>query len=181
MIMHLTPTPGHVVAVTTLPTCDICGDEPASWDLRTRFGPWANACESCAPGVAAEPGVTGVGIGQRLVLASEALGSPLGPPPLTVGAVLAHKRKREERDDGLRFMLVPDRSDAFTRSGRSLVSDPIRIPEPVARATSREMAKLARVRDVVRARREREARVVREAATGIAELADWLGGEGAAS
>lgn len=93
----LTPRPGHVVAVTTLPLCALCG-ELATWDVRTRFGgSWANACGVCVNDLAAQPGVTGVGIGQRLVLVGDV------PRPLTVGAVLAHKRD-------LRFMIHVDRA-----------------------------------------------------------------------
>jgi hypothetical protein len=67
MSAELEPRPGHVVAVSELPDCDFCG-APAAWDCPTRFGPWANLCDSCNQAAAVQPGVTGVGIGQRLVV-----------------------------------------------------------------------------------------------------------------
>lgn len=62
---------GHVVEVP-FPgyTCDFCG-APATWDIPTWQGPWANACDDCEPRWHATPGKTGVGIGQRLVTAAE--------------------------------------------------------------------------------------------------------------
>ena len=63
-----TPRPGHVVAMLELPRCDICQRKEATWDARTGHGSsWAYMCQSCADEHAAAPGVTGVGIGQRLV------------------------------------------------------------------------------------------------------------------
>jgi hypothetical protein len=59
------------VKVPNLPPCDIHLSEKgtevmASFDAKTRLGPWANLCEACF----AEHGIgLGTGLGQRLVLA----------------------------------------------------------------------------------------------------------------
>lgn len=64
----LEPRPGHVVAMDVIPTCDICQRKPAVFDARTAHGSsWAYMCTPCAQEHAAQPLVTGVGIGQRLV------------------------------------------------------------------------------------------------------------------
>jgi hypothetical protein len=90
---------------------------------------------------------------------------------------------RRPTDDGLRCMIRVDQGDAFRRSGRSLATDPEPpVPESVKAQTEHELEIIGRVRANIRARREAEAAVVREAREGIAELADWLSGEeGAAS
>jgi len=68
MSAELEPRPGHVVAMAYLPKCDVC-PKPATWDARTRHGSsWAYLCEEHAVEHAAQPGVTGVGIAQRLVV-----------------------------------------------------------------------------------------------------------------
>lgn len=59
------------MALQQLPQCDVCDIRTAAWDKVSRFGPWAFLCEECEPSYAAHPGVTGIGIGQRLILQSE--------------------------------------------------------------------------------------------------------------
>jgi hypothetical protein len=67
-VSSLEPRPGHVVELEELPTCNLCRVESATWDARTKYGSsWAYLCEACNELHAAEPGVTGVGTGQRLV------------------------------------------------------------------------------------------------------------------
>jgi hypothetical protein len=83
----LVAKPGHVVEVSDLPSCDFCGGE-ATWDIPTYVGPWANACDECEPHWHTRPGVTGVGIGQRLITRQPE------PGPFTVGAILRHKASR---------------------------------------------------------------------------------------
>ena len=83
----LTPRFGHVVAMSRLPACDLCG-ALASWDAPMRKGPWAYMCTPCHDRHALYPGKTGIGIGQRLVEAEPE------PAPMTVGAVLKHKERR---------------------------------------------------------------------------------------
>lgn len=53
------------VEVDQLPQCDFCG-EPAQFDAKTSFGPWANMCQSDFQqhGV----GQLGTGFGQKLVI-----------------------------------------------------------------------------------------------------------------
>ena len=63
----LTPRAGHVVGVTQRYSCDFCG-EPATWDIPTHFGPWANACDEHEAMYHRYPGKTGVGVGQRITL-----------------------------------------------------------------------------------------------------------------
>lgn len=77
----LTPRPGHVVEVSSLPSCDFCG-ATGTWDIPTIHGPWANACDACEPLHHTAPGATGVGVGQRLVLPREQF------PAGTVGRML---------------------------------------------------------------------------------------------
>lgn len=81
----------HVVEVSALPACDFCG-APATWDIPTYRGPWANACDACEPAWHARPGVTGVGVGQRLIVRQPE------PGPFTVGAILRHKEERADLD-----------------------------------------------------------------------------------
>lgn len=67
-------TRGTETIVTVQPRCDLCvhiyglGDlaNPASYDGKTKQGPWANMCSVCFNrfGVG-----LGIGLGQRLVLA----------------------------------------------------------------------------------------------------------------
>lgn len=64
----LKPRPGHVVVVSEIPTCDMCGQCEADWDAPTIYGAWANLCDRCNHLYARYPGQTGVGIGQRLIL-----------------------------------------------------------------------------------------------------------------
>jgi hypothetical protein len=69
MSAELEPRPGHVVAMPELPQCNLCHAAPATWDARTKYGSsWAYLCDPCNALHAAEPGVTGVGVGQRLVV-----------------------------------------------------------------------------------------------------------------
>jgi len=98
MTVDLTPRPGHVVEIPAPGyTCDFCG-APATWDIPTVMGPWANACSEHEAQFHTQPGVTGVGVGQRLVVAPLVSNDPteiehrLG----TVGDLLAFQ-KREEK------------------------------------------------------------------------------------
>lgn len=69
---ELLPRPGHVVALSELPPCDLCSDKPAVWDGPTTMGPWAYMCQSCAEAYHVYGGrETGVGIGQRLIVRKE--------------------------------------------------------------------------------------------------------------
>jgi hypothetical protein len=70
-----TPTapPHTVVAVPSLPACDVCKydlgqpDVPATYDGKTKRGPWAYMCEECF----ADQGIgLGLGLGQRLEVRS---------------------------------------------------------------------------------------------------------------
>jgi len=69
---QLTPRPGHVVEIDAPGyNCDFCG-RPATWDIPTSGGShWANACDACEPRYHSYPGRTGVGVGQRLIVAQE--------------------------------------------------------------------------------------------------------------
>jgi hypothetical protein len=68
MSANLTARPGHVVEIPAPGyRCDFCG-APATWDIPTVYGPWANACEECEPRYHTAPGQTGVGVGQRLIV-----------------------------------------------------------------------------------------------------------------
>lgn len=68
MNTNLTPKPGHIVAVSSIPDCNFCEAEEAGvYDFRTRYGPWGNGCEECWIKHRAEPG-TGVGIAQRWIV-----------------------------------------------------------------------------------------------------------------
>lgn len=53
--------------VAIMPACDFCGRE-AAYDAWTTYGPWAFMCENDFKQYG--PGRLGLGIGQRLVLAS---------------------------------------------------------------------------------------------------------------
>jgi hypothetical protein len=86
----LVAKPGHVVEVSALPACDFCG-APATWDIPTYRGPWANACDECEPAWHARPGATGVGVGQRLIVRHPEPGVPTWA---TVEAILRHKEAR---------------------------------------------------------------------------------------
>ena len=57
------------VTVPTRPKCDLCGDNPAGYDGKTKSGPWAYMCEGCwrVHGV----GILGTGFGQRLIVKGE--------------------------------------------------------------------------------------------------------------
>jgi hypothetical protein len=63
---------GHEVEVTKLPKCDVhvmLGSKnppDAAYDGKTILGPWANMCEDHWKTYG--PGMTGVGLGQRLIL-----------------------------------------------------------------------------------------------------------------
>lgn len=61
-----TPAAPHTeVVVDKLPNCDICKCQPASYDAKTKDGPWGNLCEDDFK----KHGVgLGLGLGQRLVL-----------------------------------------------------------------------------------------------------------------
>lgn len=66
-------TMSEEVTVTHLPDCDICKSnspdekpEPAAYDGRTTFGPWANMCEFHWQQFGI--GRLGTGFGQRLIL-----------------------------------------------------------------------------------------------------------------
>lgn len=61
------PKAGVCVHVDTLPTCDLCHEEPARYDAKTIHGPWGNLCATCFGGFAASQ-TLGVGKGQRLTL-----------------------------------------------------------------------------------------------------------------
>ena len=67
---RLIPRKGHVVAMITIPPCDICG-QPATWDVPTVHGPWAYLCDEHAQALHVWPGATGVGLGQRIVAREE--------------------------------------------------------------------------------------------------------------
>lgn len=67
MTVDLTPRHGHVVEIDSARPCDFCG-RPATWDIPTRMGPWAYACDECESTFHTQPGQTGVGVGQRLVV-----------------------------------------------------------------------------------------------------------------
>jgi hypothetical protein len=54
------------VTVTALPACDF-GPEPAEYDFKTKFGPWANGCERHWKEMRAFP-TLGTGQGQKLVV-----------------------------------------------------------------------------------------------------------------
>lgn len=60
--------------VDTLPDCDICKQEgrkePADYDCKTVFGPWANLCEKHYQKFGAKP--LGLGRGQKLILRGSA-------------------------------------------------------------------------------------------------------------
>lgn len=62
----LTPRPGHVVEMAEMPVCNFCGST-AAWDAPTIYGPWAYLCDECEQRYRHHPGMTGVGIGQRLI------------------------------------------------------------------------------------------------------------------
>ena len=51
------------VKVSKLPDCDICGSPEATYDGKTKLGPWASMCETCfkVHGVG-----LGLGLGQKL-------------------------------------------------------------------------------------------------------------------
>ena len=66
MAERLIPRPGHVVEMTSIPACDICG-RPATWDAPTKDGPWAWLCDTHERRLHVYPGRTGMGIGQRLI------------------------------------------------------------------------------------------------------------------
>jgi len=38
------PTPGKVVVVDEVPTCNFC-ETPGPYDFKTKHGPWAHGCE----------------------------------------------------------------------------------------------------------------------------------------
>jgi len=62
---------GRWVQVTTLPTCDLCGEAEARFDLRTTQGPWGNFCVGCAAKARDTGlwlGALGTGYGQVLTL-----------------------------------------------------------------------------------------------------------------
>jgi hypothetical protein len=78
MTSQLTPRAGHVVAVGEIPRCDMCSVHrpaqrvPAVWDCATVYGgSWANLCDPCNALYALQPGTSGVGIGQRLIVLGE--------------------------------------------------------------------------------------------------------------
>jgi hypothetical protein len=60
---HPVAIAGHVVAVERIPECDICGNASGRWDVKTRRGPWASLCDTCAV-YHALYAYTGVGRGQ---------------------------------------------------------------------------------------------------------------------
>ncbi len=54
--------------VSVLPKCDLC-QNTASYDARTKMGPWGYLCEDCFEKVG--PSKLGTGYGQRLILVEE--------------------------------------------------------------------------------------------------------------
>jgi hypothetical protein len=92
--------PGHIVQVSTLPTCDYClasGYRPprkARYDFRARDGRWGNGCVEHYRLHRMVPRL-GIGAGQMLITPDETLTDPTPPtgciPRLTLGAVLLHK------------------------------------------------------------------------------------------
>lgn len=52
--------------VSEIPNCDFCG-EPASYDARTKFGPWGFMCEDDFK--THSTGKLGLGFGQKLEVA----------------------------------------------------------------------------------------------------------------
>lgn len=73
MIDTTRPKPGHVVALPSLPACDICKEfTPARWDGPTVMGAWAYMCQKHAKMYHVGKGEqTGVGIGQYLIEEAE--------------------------------------------------------------------------------------------------------------
>jgi hypothetical protein len=62
---------GDWVQVPRLPTCDICREREARFDLRTSQGPWGNFCLGCAVEAHRDGlwnGELGTGHGQVLTL-----------------------------------------------------------------------------------------------------------------
>ena len=53
------------VIVTKLPNCDLC-QNTASYDAKTKMGPWAYLCEQCFSFYG--PARLGTGLGQKLIL-----------------------------------------------------------------------------------------------------------------
>lgn len=66
---NVKPQRGHIVVVPQLPKCDFC-IAPATYDFKTRMGPWANGCEAHWH-QHAQYWTTGVGMGQRLITDEE--------------------------------------------------------------------------------------------------------------
>lgn len=64
------------VTVAVIPNCDICSNNPAIVDAKSRNGQWGYMCASCWPHASAYPvgpnnePALGTGIGQRLILAT---------------------------------------------------------------------------------------------------------------
>lgn len=71
MTGFITPKPGKVVVVDTIPRCDICGDPEGRYDFRTTSGRWANGCFNCWTMFSAEMKL-GVGSGQLWITPDEA-------------------------------------------------------------------------------------------------------------
>lgn len=89
-----TPKRGEIVVAEAIPECNFCADgTPGPYDFATVYGPWANGCEAHWRQNRAAEGL-GVGKAQLWITADQVTPDPLDTGPMTVGAVLRHKRER---------------------------------------------------------------------------------------
>lgn len=61
----MTKKDANVVYVSKLPMCDVCDMNVATYDGRTKQGPWAYMCKECYKSIGVG---LGIGKGQQLVV-----------------------------------------------------------------------------------------------------------------
>lgn len=84
--------------MSSIPACNFCQDgTPGPYDFATVMGPWGNGCEEHWIKYRARPNL-GTGSGQLWVTKDQLIDPPSDDPkPMTLGAVLKHKKERHEQ------------------------------------------------------------------------------------